>query len=192
MIIVGITGTLGAGKGEVVSYLKSKGFAHFSARAFLAQEVARRGAPMDRPSMTDIADELRRSHSPSYIIEQLYAQAVVGGKNAILESVRTPGEVDFLKGNAARAHGDPFYLIAIDADPALRFERITHRKSALDNVSFEKFISDERREMDSKDPNEGNISECIRRADFILKNNGTLAELAAQIDAFLPQIIKPK
>lgn len=39
MIIIGITGTLGAGKGTVVEYLKTKGFKHFSVREFLTQEI---------------------------------------------------------------------------------------------------------------------------------------------------------
>lgn len=38
MHIIGITGTLGAGKGTIVEYLKDKkGFAHFSVREFLKE-----------------------------------------------------------------------------------------------------------------------------------------------------------
>ena len=33
-IIIGITGTLGAGKGTVVEYLKKKSFKHYSVRSF--------------------------------------------------------------------------------------------------------------------------------------------------------------
>ena len=39
MITIGITGTLGAGKGTIVEYLqKEKGFSHYSVRAFLTDE----------------------------------------------------------------------------------------------------------------------------------------------------------
>ena len=34
-MIIGITGTLGAGKGTVVDFLKEKGFRHFSVRDYL-------------------------------------------------------------------------------------------------------------------------------------------------------------
>ena len=40
MVIIGITGTLGAGKGTIVDYLKEeRGFLHFSARQFIIEEI---------------------------------------------------------------------------------------------------------------------------------------------------------
>ena len=94
MIIIGITGTIGAGKGTLVEYLKQKEhFRHFSVRGFLTQEILRRQLPVNRDTMTHVANELRATHSPSYIIDQLYNQAVQQGKNAVIESIRTPGEI---------------------------------------------------------------------------------------------------
>ena len=44
MITIGITGTLGAGKGTIVDYLvKNRGFVHYSVRAFITEEIKRRG-----------------------------------------------------------------------------------------------------------------------------------------------------
>ncbi|HEX3095769.1 MAG TPA: AAA family ATPase, partial [Patescibacteria group bacterium] len=46
MIIIGITGTAGSGKGTVVEYLVSKyGFKHYSARGFITEELVRRNLP---------------------------------------------------------------------------------------------------------------------------------------------------
>ena len=92
MITIGITGTLGAGKGTIVDYLvKEKDFVHYSVRAFLTQEIQRRGLPVNRDSMTAVGNDLRAQHSPSWIVEQLYEQANASGKNCIIESIRTPG-----------------------------------------------------------------------------------------------------
>ena len=105
MLIIGITGTLGAGKGTIVDYLiKTKGFKHFSVRRFLTDEIKKRNLPLNRDSMTEVANELRKKHHPAYIVEQLFKQAEKEGGNAIIESIRTPGEVDFLrkKGNFYR------------------------------------------------------------------------------------------
>jgi dephospho-CoA kinase len=127
MIVIGITGTLGAGKGTIVDYLVlEKGFVHFSVRGFITEEILRRGLPVNRDSMVTVANSLRAAHSPSYIIDQLYEQAIVSGKNCIIESIRTPGEIESLKrkGN--------FMLFAVDADPALRYERIVIRNSETD------------------------------------------------------------
>jgi len=108
MIIIGITGTLGAGKGTIVEYLtKSRGFAHFSVRGFLLDEIRKRGLPENRDSMVVVANDLRKINSPSYITDQLFLQATNKGKDAVIESIRTPGEVESLKSKSQ------FYLFAV-------------------------------------------------------------------------------
>lgn len=175
MNIVGITGTLGAGKGTIVEYLvEKKGYRHFSVRNYLIDEIQRQGMTVNRDSMTKVANNLRAEHTPSYIIEQLYEQALSSGQNSIIESIRTPGEIDFLKkqGN--------FMLIAVDADPKIRYDRIVIRGSETDKISFDTFISNEKREYTTNDPNKQNLSACISMADIVLLNNGTIDDLINQ------------
>ncbi len=177
MIIIGITGTLGAGKGTIVEYLvNNKGFKHFSVRQFLIEEIKRKWLPINRDSMTEVANKLRANHSPSYIIEQLYKTAITQGGDAIIESIRTPGEVEFLKKQGK------FLLIAVDADPRIRYERITLRASETDNISFDTFMDNEKREFTSLDPNKQNLGKCIQLADVVLNNNGTMDDLNLQLE----------
>ncbi len=184
MIIIGITGTLGAGKGTIVEYLVSKKkFEHFSVRSFLVKEIEKQNLPVNRDSMVQVANNLRAEHSPSYIVEQLYAEALQSGKDCIIESIRTPGEVDALQkaGN--------FYLFAVDAPAKMRYERILKRASETDNVNFETFIANEKREMESTDPNKQNLSRCIERADYIFENDEEIAELHEKVDAVISYIL---
>ena len=175
--IIGITGTLGAGKGTVVEYLKEKyGFVHFSVRDFLKEEVLRRGMEPNRDSFTSVANELRAAHSPSYVTDCLYERAAQQSHDAVIESIRTPGEIDSLqaKGN--------FQLWAVDADSEIRYRRAVLRNSETDHVTYETFLANERREMTSTDPNKQNLSVCIARADTVLQNNGDLAALYQAVD----------
>ena len=182
-MIIGITGTLGAGKGTIVDYLvKEKGFKHFSARDFIAEEVEKRGLPLNRDTLTAVANDLRKEHSPQYVIEQLFYRAQSAGGNAVIESVRTPGEVAFLR------QQPDFYLFAVDADPGLRYQRIKQRGSSTDQVDYDTFLSNEQREMSSTDPNKQNLSQCIRQADYVFNNNGTQAELFEQVEKVLEEI----
>lgn len=177
MIIVGITGTLGAGKGTVVSYLCERyGFAHYSVRGFLTEEIQKRGLPVNRDSMTLVANELRAARHPGWLVEQLYERAVHSGGNAIIESIRTVGEIDTL-----RSKGQ-FFLIAVDADIQTRYKRITARNSQTDEVSFERFSADEQREMQSEDPNKQHLIACMAAADVRIVNNGTPEDLYAEVD----------
>ena len=185
MIIIGITGTLGAGKGAVVDYLvNEKGFVHYSVRAFITEEIKKQSMPVNRDSMVLVANKLRTEHSPSYIIEKLYEQALFKEENCIIESIRTQGEVEALKNKGN------FYLFAVDANVNLRYERIINRNSETDKVSFETFIENENREMQSTDNNKQNISKCIEMADYIFTNNGTISELKVQVDKALVFILK--
>ena len=180
MIVIGITGTIGAGKGTIVEYLiKEKGFQHYSVRAFLIEEIESRAIPVNRDSMMMVANDLRAKNSPSFVTDQLYFKAKKTGKNCIIESIRTPGEITSLrrKGN--------FYLLAIDAKVENRYERIKLRKSETDMISFETFKENEKREMTSTDPNKQNLQKCIEMADFVLSNDGDIEKLFADIEITL-------
>lgn len=180
MTIIGITGTLGAGKGVIVDYLvREKGFAHHSARDFILEEVRRRGLPENRDATTSVANDLRAKFGPNYIAEELYRRAAASGRDCVIESLRAPAEVE-----ALRAKGN-FALFAVDADPRIRYDRIRSRRSALDDVSFEKFLADEKREMENPEPHQQNIAACMVMADYRFENNGSVADLERAVEEVL-------
>jgi dephospho-CoA kinase len=180
MIIIGITGTLGAGKGTVVEYLvKNKGFKHFSARALIVEEIEKRGLENNRDNMVVVANDLREKYSSGYVAEELFKRAIELGENAIIESLRAVGEIEILRKKGK------FILLAIDADSKIRYERISQRGTTTDSISFEKFIADEEKEMESDDPNKQNLKKCIEMADFKIENNGTIEELNSKIEGIL-------
>jgi len=180
MKIIWITGPQAAGKWEIVNYLvEKKWFAHYSVRWFLTEEIEKRWLPLDRDSMREVANELRANYWPSYITDQLFAQAQAAGKDAIIESIRAIGEVESLKKNS------DFILLAVNADQKLRFERAIARKSASDFVSFEKFQEQERLESENSDPSKQNINACIAMANFVVNNDWNLEELHKQLDEII-------
>ena len=187
MIIIGITGTIGAGKGTIVEYLvNQKNFTHYSVREYLSREIEKRNMPVNRDSMVIVANELRAMHSPSYVTDQLYSEAELSNKSCVIESIRTPGEIDSLRKK------ENFWLFAVDAPAKLRYERILIRNSVTDNIDYPTFLENEAREMQAGDPNKQNLRKCIEMADFIFENSGGIEELHLQIENVLLKIEEEK
>lgn len=183
-IIIGITGTIGAGKGTVSEYLVKQGFKHFSAREdVINKELLTRGLEINRDNMVAVANDLRVKHGPSYVAERLFEMAEQSNANCVLESLRTEGEIISL-----RKKGE-FYLFAIDAKQKTRYERVQIRKnSQSDDVGFEKFKSQEKTEMTSNDPTKQNLQRCIEIADYIIENNDSIETLYEKVDEILNKI----
>jgi dephospho-CoA kinase len=178
-MILGITGSFGAGKGAVVDYLvQEKGFKHFPARAFITEEILVRGLSVDRDSMTFVANELRATHGPTYIIESLFNQAMKVGGDAVIESIREIAGAHFIQ-----EHGG--IVLGIDASPEIRFARVIKRASETDHVSFEKWLEQEQKESNPNDRTKQDIFGALKASDVIIQNEGSLEELYVKLDAFL-------
>ena len=184
MLIIWITWTLGAGKWTVVEYLKEKyTFHHLPVRAYLIDKIQHQWLEVNRDSMVIVANTLREKYGPWHIVEELYHQAQLDGWNTIIESIRTPGEITALKAKW------PFLLLAVDADPSIRYERIVSRASETDHVSYAQFLENEAREMSSSDPHKQNLAACIALADYRLMNDGDIHGLYEQIDEIMKKIV---
>lgn len=181
-MIIGLTGTLGAGKGTVIEYLTSKGWKHYSGGHTINAEVIRRGLPQTRESMSMVANDLRAKYGAGYFVEQMLQQINKDDSN-VLESLHSVGEAD-----AVRAAGG--IVVAIDADMHFRYDRICKRKSTKDHVTFEQFKADNEREMSSSDPVQHNLMENINKADYKIINNGSIDDLHKQIDSILISLKK--
>lgn len=181
-VVLGITGTNGAGKGTVVEYLvNKKNFSHFSASGLITEEIIRLNMPVNRDNMILVGNMLREKNGAGYIAEELIRRASKNEGNSIIESIRTIGEVDKLRERGG-------IILAVDADQRVRYERNLVRGGVKDKVTFEEFVEQEKREMESSDPNKQNLSACRKAADYVINNDGTVEELNNEIEKILLNI----
>lgn len=181
-IILGITGSNGAGKGMIVEYLvNNKEFEHLSASGLITQEIIKRNIPINRDNMIMVGNDLRAKFGAGYIAEELLKRAEKSENNVIIESIRTLGEVKKLKEVGG-------LLVAVEANQKLRYKRILLRGGSKDGVSFKEFMDQEKREKESDDPNKQNLLACKKAADYLIENNGSIEELNEKIEKLLIRI----
>lgn len=187
MIIVGITGKSGSGKGTVVEYLVKKGFKYYSVGDFLKQKLKSKKLEPTRKNLQDIGNELRKKYGPDYVVKNLYAKAAKENKNAVIESIRNPKEAEFIKKQLNSL------LLAVEADIRIRYQRIKNRNETKDKVTFKQFMVGEERELQIKDKNAQSLETCMQMANYKLDNNKSLKSLYQQIDEVLqkPKYVRP-
>ena len=181
-MIIGITGTDGAGKGSVVEYLTTKGFTHYSVRSLITAEILKRGLDVHRPNMKVVGNAMRAEHGGSVMVKvALETAQSIGVTDFVIESIRTIAEVDLL-------HASKGILVAIDADQSVRYDRIFRRGSETDQITFTQFEAQEIAESESENIAEQNKVAVMKLADHTIMNNGSVAELHAQVDRWLQTI----
>lgn len=184
-MIIGITGTNGAGKGIVVDYLvNKKGFRHFSSSGLLGEELKRRGLEQTRTNMRMVGNEFREKYGGGYLVEEFLRRAKEENiSNFIIESIRSTGEAQALKEAGGR-------LLVVDADRKIRYERIFARRSGKDRVDYDTFVEQEEREWyGAEGVHDMNIKSVIRMADYTIENNDSLDHLYTDVEAFIKKTL---
>jgi dephospho-CoA kinase len=182
-MIIGITGTDGAGKGTVVDYLVSHhGFTHYSSRDFIMEEIHRLSLPETRVQARLTANALREEFGNDVIVRKAYEKASAEGKDmVVIESIRALAEVEYLKAQGG-------ILLAVDADPLIRYARVQGRRSEMDKVTYEQFLAQEA--LENNDPNPHGIQKAkvMATADYTIKNSTNKKDLAQEVEKFIKNL----
>ena len=181
-MIIGLTGKNGSGKTAVSDYLKSRGFQYSSLSDEIREEIRRRGLEITRDVLIDVGNELREQHGPGVLAERVL-QNLGNDQNYVIDSIRNPYEVD-----ALRQRSD-FTLLAIEAEQKIRFERSRARGRENAAQTFQQFIDEEERELNSDNPANQQLIATRQKADLVVTNDGTLEELHRRLDKLLPPLM---
>ena len=171
--IIGLTGRNAAGKGAVADILKKHSFVYHSLSDTLREELKKKGKKESRANLIQTGNDLRNSGGPS-VLADLMIKNLISSKNHIVDSIRNPSEVDSLN----RVYDNHvFNLFLVDADQEIRFDRLKNRGRTGDSSSWEEFVHQESLEEKSNDPNKQQLLATISKADFVIDNSGSLADL---------------
>ena len=137
-MLIGLTGRISSGKGEIVEFLKKKGFQYLTLSQVIRDEAEKISLPITRESLQDFGNLLRKYDGNSALIKRLIGKADFPN-NTIIDGIRNTGEVEELR------KMKDFVLISIDAPQKIRFERVLKRGKPSDPKKWDLFLKvDER------------------------------------------------
>ncbi len=181
MIVIGLIGSMAAGKSTATDYLAQKyGAARYRFSDLLRDLVRRLYLPETRDNLIQISIVLRKEFGQDLLARTL-AEDIKKNKDndyVIAEGIRREEDIKFLKELPG------FHLISIDADIQTRYNRLKTRGENEDDTTktFEEFVADHERET------EKSIIPLLEKAEFKLNNNGDAASLYTQIDEIIKKL----
>ena len=170
--LIGLTGTNGAGKGEVANYFRRKGYGYVSLSDVIREELQARGLEPSRDNLITCGNELREKFGPD-ILARRAAEKIKGP--TVIDSIRNTREIAYL-----RSLGD-FILLAVDAPVEIRFERTRKRGRNESATTLEEFQLKEEQEKGRDDTGQ-QLEACLQLADLTIINDGSLAELWEKLE----------
>jgi dephospho-CoA kinase len=179
-----LTGRNASGKGTVASFLMKSSFVYHSLSDTLRDELKNRDLEESRENLIKIGNNLRDEGGPG-ILADLMVPNLNSLENHIVDSIRNPIEVNSLR---REYPNHKFILIAVDASPETRYERLKQRNRFGDSSSWEQFLAQEKLEESSTDPNKQQLLSTIKKADFYIDNSGTILELENSIAEIIDKL----
>ena len=175
MRIIGLTGTNGAGKGEVAAYLIGKGYTYFSLSDLVREELRKKEKEVTRSNLIKMGTELREKFGPDILAKRIMKKVK---HRAVIDSIRNPSEVEYLR------EQKDFVLLCIDAPVELRYERVRKRGRKESAATLEEFIKKEEEEMTGYEKGQ-QLLNCMKMADYTLINEGSLEDLHKKVEELL-------
>ena len=176
-MLIGLTGRYASGKSTVVDWLVSMGFASESCSDSIRVYLKENGIEESRENLIEGGNELRRTGGPGILAEMLLER--LDGKNAVIDSIRTPGEVEALR------EREDFVLIEVRAGMEARWQRAKSRGRTGDISDKQTFFANEEKEAVAKDESGQALNATAEMADLIIINDGSIEDLYSDLEEML-------
>jgi len=179
-MIIGLTGQMASGKGEVVKYLKTKGFEHYVYSDILKEIAKQRNIETTRANLQKLGNDIKKETNNFGILSQIMLKKIKTDK-AVVDGVRNIDEIKELK------KGKDTHIIGVITTPRARYKRIKKRNRPGDPKTFKEFKKLDNKENRGKTKGQ-EINKCLKIVDFTINNNSTLEKLKKDTDKILQTI----
>ncbi len=178
-VIIFTTGLPGSGKGVFAEVANEMGIPVIVMGDAVRREARKRGLEISPKNLRELAKKLREEEGPLAIAKRVENEVLESLKEncvVLIDGARSVDEVNYFK-----KHGEVI-IIAIEAPPEVRFERIRRRGRADDSMKLADLIERDKVEL------EIGLGKLIENADIIILNVGSLESYKEKVRRLLQEI----
>lgn len=179
--IIGLTGYMGSGKGEIVKYLHDKGFKYISLSDIVRKEATDRGFPLTREVLQGVGNEMRAEYGAGVLgMRVREAVASDSGSDWIIDGIRNPACIMELR----KLPG--FKLVGVNARDDILINRILERGREGGVMTREEVSAKLDKEKGIGELEGGQqVKKCLEMVDYFILNEGILEVLYAKFQHYL-------
>ncbi len=183
-MLIGLTGTMGSGKGEVVRVLEKLGFQYLTLSQMVREEAKRQGIPEERERFQDLGNAMRAQGGLGVLAKKALEKiGTEGGDRWMVDGIRNPAEIDELRKKGS------VHIVGVTTDRDTAVLRILQRGRPSDPKTREEVLQRIEREWEEKGKPEGQqVGLCVKKADRVLNNSGTLEEFVRRVENWVMEL----
>ncbi len=179
-IIIGFVGLMASGKGEAAQYLQEKyGAVSFRFSSMLRDALKRFHVPETRDNLVKMSELIRASFGENILAKTMAEDIKMSPQSMIVvDGIRRIADIEFLR------LLPEFVMVAVVADPRIRYERLTQRQENSDDQTktYEQFL------LDQEKSTEVTIPPVMRLAQREVTNNDSREEFYLQLDELVARL----
>lgn len=181
-LIIGLAGLIASGKGEAKKYLmENYGASDHRFSDILRDILKRLGLEITRENNQNISLFLRQHYGEDILAKVITKDVLDDPRElVVVDGVRRLMDIKYLN----QLPG--FYLVSLEAQPLIRYQRVQSRKENAGDAakSYENFLAEEQHEAEKE------IPRVMSQAAYQIDNNGSFSDLHQQLDRIIEEIEK--
>jgi dephospho-CoA kinase len=171
-MIIGLTGSMGCGKGEIVNILNKMGFEYITLSMMVREEARKRGVPEEREHLMEVGNSMRKAEGAGVLALRAAEKIKSSGHDKwVVDGIRNPAEIDELKKE------NDVYIFGVHTDKDILVNRILSRNRESDAKEKSEILRKIEREWGKDEPEDGQqVGKCMQKVDFTITNEGALED----------------
>ncbi|MBU1018421.1 MAG: AAA family ATPase [Patescibacteria group bacterium] len=180
-MIVGLTGYMGSGKGEIAKILQAKGYRYISLSDMVREEASRSGLDHTRENLQNTGNMLRQQFGAGVLgarVREVIEREQ--GTDWVIDGIRNPAEVVELR------KFSKFQIVGVTANDDLLISRILDRRREGLEMTRDDVQARLNKEKGEGEPADGQqVKKCLDDVDFLILNEGSLEDLERKFEHFM-------